>query len=77
VQRLRAHRVGMPPNDPLVPDPPQQRFLLTVQPESPRQPWHALLCTVDGERIAFASPIELLRHLVALGRDAPPPGHLK
>lgn len=62
-----------PPADPEA-EPALERFALTVLPESPRHAWQAWLRAEDGSETAFASPIELLRHVARLGlRQGLPP----
>lgn len=54
-----------------------RHFMLTVQPQSVLQPWHARLTTEDGSGLDFDTPIDLLRHLAQLGASHPAPGRLK
>ena len=54
-----------------------QRFVLTVQPGTPKQVWRAWLQADGGPEIRFDSPIELLRHLTQLGASHPPSGALR
>lgn len=63
------HAPGLPPV--------AWRFVLTVQPQSAQQAWHAQLRGEDGAGLDFDTPIELLRHLAQLGTHTPPPGRLK
>ncbi len=57
--------------------PPRLQFVLTVQPGTRHHAWRAWLSADGGAEQAFASPIELLRHLAQLGPAPPPPGTLK
>ena len=42
-------------------------FALRVYPEAPARPWRAELLDEAGQRCAFTTPLELIRHLVRLG----------
>jgi hypothetical protein len=46
------------------------RFDLCIHPQRDERPWRAELLDEAGRRHVFATPLELIRHLVQLG---PPP----
>ncbi|MEP7300107.1 MAG: hypothetical protein ABI699_01150 [Caldimonas sp.] len=48
------------------------RFNLCVYPQEAERPWRAELLDEAGRQCAFATPLELIRHLVQLG--SPPAG---
>ena len=48
-------------------------FRLRVRPATASRPWRATLERPDRpDQIEFASPLELVRHLEALGQAEPP-----
>lgn len=56
-------------------DPPPQRFVLEVQPEAPGHAWQAVLVLCgSGTRVAFDSPLALLRFIARQTLEGRPGG---
>lgn len=53
------------------------RFELALQPERLAQPWHAWLRDGEGQTREFDTPLDLLRHLLALNDATPLEGGLR
>jgi hypothetical protein len=53
------------------------RFDLCIHPQRAERPWRAELLDEAGRRHVFATPLELIRHLVQLGPPVAGPGGLR
>ncbi|MDZ7651812.1 MAG: hypothetical protein U5L03_04270 [Burkholderiaceae bacterium] len=65
--------------EPVQPKPREEVvFVLTVQPETSADPWHARLLYAGGpEHLEFDSPLALVRHLAQLSATQPRRGGLR